>query len=145
MKRIFCLKIAALALVLPYAVSGTTHASDVFNVANGNWTNAASWNLGHVPSGDDVEINNGDTATYTGGSGSNALTFSYTVASGQNTPDLTVTGLSDNGGTIKDGAGNSAVLSGAVTNPAGTLKIDTTAPTVTTSTDGLRSGCTSTL
>ena len=32
--------------------------------------------------------------------------------------------------TITDGAGNAANLSGAVTNPAGTLQIDTTTPTV---------------
>ncbi len=32
--------------------------------------------------------------------------------------------------TVKDGAGNAANLTGAVTNPAGTLQIDTTTPTV---------------
>ena len=32
--------------------------------------------------------------------------------------------------TVKDGAGNAANLTGAVTNSAGTLQIDTTAPTV---------------
>src|SRR6266478_9111911 len=54
-------------LILLMVGVGVVQASDVFNVANGNWTNAANWNLGHVPSADDVEINNGDTATYTGG------------------------------------------------------------------------------
>ena len=54
--------------------------------------------------------------SYTKGSGTTALTFSYTVAAGQNTPDLTVTGLDLAGGaTIKDAAGNNAVLSGADT------------------------------
>ena len=38
-----------------------------------------------------LTLNDGGTATYTGGSGTNALTFSYTVAAGQNTSDLTVT------------------------------------------------------
>src|SRR5437870_3911850 len=38
-------------------------------------------------------LNDGGTATYTGGSGSSALTFSSTVAAGQNTSDLTVSGL----------------------------------------------------
>ena len=33
-----------------------------------------------------LTLNDGGTATYTGGSGTNALTFSYTVAAGQNTP-----------------------------------------------------------
>src|SRR6185312_1283212 len=77
-----------------------------------------------------LTLSDGGTATYTGGSGTSALTFSYMVAAGQNSSDLTVTGTSLNGGTIKDGAGNAANLTGAVTNPSGTLQIDTTAPTV---------------
>ena len=76
-----------------------------------------------------LTLNDGGTATYTGGSGT-ALTFSYTVAAGQNTSDLAVTAVNLNGATITDGAGNAANLSGALT-PAGTLQIDTTAPTVT--------------
>ena len=78
-----------------------------------------------------LTLNDLGTATYVSGSGTAALTFAYTVAAGQNTPDLTVTGLTLNGATIEDLAGNNAVLSGAVKNPAGTLKIDTTAPSVT--------------
>ena len=35
-------------------------------------------------------LNDGGVATYTGGSGTAALTFSYTVAAGQNTADLAV-------------------------------------------------------
>ena len=35
-----------------------------------------------------LSLNDGGTATYTGGSGTSALTFSYTVAAGQNTPEL---------------------------------------------------------
>ncbi len=77
-----------------------------------------------------LTLNDGGTATYSGGSGSNALTFSYTVAAGQNTADLAVTAVNLGTATVKDGAGNAANLTGAVTNPAGTLQIDTTAPTV---------------
>ena len=77
-----------------------------------------------------LTLNDGGTATYTGGSGTNALTFSYTVGAGQNTSDLTVTAVNLNAATITDGAGNAANLTGAVTNPAGTLQIDTTTPTV---------------
>ena len=76
-----------------------------------------------------LTLNDGGTATYTSGSGGTALTFSYTVAAGQNTSDLAVSAVNLNGATIKDGAGNSASLSGAL-SPAGTLQIDTTAPTV---------------
>ena len=77
-----------------------------------------------------LTLNDGGTATYTGGSGSNALTFSYTVGAGQNTADLAVTAVNLGTATVKDGAGNAANLTGAVTNPAGTLQIDTTTPTV---------------
>lgn len=44
--------------------------------------------------------NDGGVATYTSSSGTTALTFTYTVVAGQNTPDLTVTGLNLNGGTV---------------------------------------------
>ena len=77
-----------------------------------------------------LALNDGGVATYTGGSGSNSLTFSYTVAAGQNTSDLTVTAFNLNGATVRDGAGNDANLAGAVTNPSGTLIIDTVAPGV---------------
>ena len=77
-----------------------------------------------------LTLNDGGTATYSGGSGTSALTFSYTVAAGQNTADLAVTAFNANGGTITNGAGNAATMTGAVTNPAGTLQIDTTTPTV---------------
>jgi hypothetical protein len=78
-----------------------------------------------------LRLNDGGTATYASGSGTNALTFSYVVAAGQNTLDLAVTGLILNGATIRDGGGNDAILAGAATNPAGILRIDTTMPTVT--------------
>ena len=64
-----------------------------------------------------LTLNDGGTATYTGGSGTNALTFSYTVAAGQNTPDLAVTAVNLDTATVTDGAGNAANLTGAVTNP----------------------------
>ena len=79
-----------------------------------------------------LNLNDGGTATYVSGSSSSALTFTYTIAAGQNTSDLQVNGF--NGAIIQDGAGNSANLSGITAanpvNPTGTLKIDTTAPTV---------------
>src|SRR5205085_843262 len=79
-----------------------------------------------------LALNDGGAATYTGGSGSNSLTFSYTVTAGQNTPDLTVTAFNLNGATVRDAAGNNANLAGAVTNPFGILTIDTVAPGVPT-------------
>ena len=87
-----------------------------------------------------LTLNDGGTATYSGGSGSSALTFSYTVAAGQNTPDLTVTAVNLNSATVTDGAGNAANLTGAVTNPAGTLQIDTTTSTVSSLVESPASG-----
>nr|AWM05856.1 hypothetical protein CIT39_04905 [Bradyrhizobium symbiodeficiens] len=77
-----------------------------------------------------LTLNDGGKATYTSGSGTNTLTFSYTVGAGQNTSDLTVTAVNLNAATVKGGTGVAANLTGAVSNPSGTLQIDTTAPTV---------------
>ncbi len=96
-------------------VTLTIHLSEVVMVAG-------------VPT---LTLNDGGTATYATGTGTNALNFNYTVAAGQNTADLAVTAVNLGSATVKDGAGNAANLSGAVSNPAGTLQIDTTAPTVT--------------
>ena len=76
-----------------------------------------------------LTLNDGGTATYSGGSGTNALTFSYTVGAGQNTAALAATAVNLNGGTIKDGAGNAANLSLTGLTQTGP-QIDTTAPTV---------------
>ncbi len=78
-------------------------------------------------------LNDGGTATYGGGSGSTTLVFSHTVLAGQNVADLAVTSLSLNGAALKDAAGNLANTTAAAGyNPAGTLRIDTTVPTVAT-------------
>ena len=76
-----------------------------------------------------LTLNDGGTATYTGGSGTNALTFSYTVAAGQNTADLTATAVNLNRRTITDGAGNAANLSLTGLTQSGP-QIDTTTPTI---------------
>jgi hypothetical protein len=72
-----------------------------------------------------LTLNNGGTASYASGSGSNALKFTYTVAPGQNIADLAVTAFNMGAATIKNGAGTGANLSGAVTSLSGTLQIDT--------------------
>src|SRR5262249_19152452 len=74
-----------------------------------------------------LTLNDGGTATFTGGSGTNALTFSYTVGAGQNTASLAATALNLNSATIKDGAGNVANLSLVGLSQVGP-QIDTTAP-----------------
>ena len=75
-----------------------------------------------------LTLNDGGTATYTGGSGSTALTFSYTVASGQNTSDLSAIAVNLGAATITDAAGNAADLSLNSLNQSGP-QIDTVAPT----------------
>ena len=89
-----------------------------------------------------LTLNDGGTATYTGGSGSNALTFSYTVGAGQNTAALAATAVNLNSATVTDGAGNAANLSLTGLTQSGP-QIDTTTPTVssvTTSGSGITSG-----
>ena len=55
-----------------------------------------------------LALNNGGTVSYTSGTGSNALIFSYTVGAGDDTSDLAVTAFNLNGATVSDAAGNSA-------------------------------------
>jgi probable HAF family extracellular repeat protein/autotransporter-associated beta strand protein len=50
-------------------------------------------------------LNDNEVATYTAGSGSDNLKFTYTVQPGDNVADLQVTGLNLNGGTIEDTTG----------------------------------------
>ena len=76
-----------------------------------------------------LSLNDGGTATYVSGSGTSALTFSYTVLAGQNTPDLMVSAVNLNGATITDGSGNAASLS-LTGLSQGSPQIDTTPPTV---------------
>ena len=80
---------------------------------------------------------------YVSGSGTSALTFTYTVQAGDTSGDLDYVGttsLALNGGTIRDAATNDAVLTLATpgaTNSLGANKIivvDTTAPTATVTT-----------
>lgn len=63
-------------------------------------------------------------ANYSSGSGSATLTFTYVVQAGDTTADLDVVGttaLALNGGSIRDGAGNNAVLTLPVPGAAGSL------------------------
>ena len=71
-----------------------------------------------------LTLNDGGTATYKSGSGTNALTFSYTVASGQNTSALALTAVN---GTITDLDGHAlstsnlpATFAGVVVGSGGT-------------------------
>jgi hypothetical protein len=80
---------------------------------------------GGIPS---VALSSGGSGTYVSGSGTTTLLFSYTVASGQNTPDLAITAFNLKAATIRDSTGNDANVAGAITNPSGILAVDTVAP-----------------
>jgi VCBS repeat-containing protein len=94
----------------------------LFKLAFGEAVDVAG---GGIPT---LTLNDGGTATLTGGSGTNDLTFSYTVeGSDANSSLLAVTGINLNGATIEDGAGNNAVLNNVATNFPG-LAIDNSVP-----------------
>ena len=84
-----------------------------------------------------LALNDGGHAVYAGGTGTGVLTFTYTVAAGQNTAALAVTGASAG---FQDIAGNVPTFSGVVGALPGPLQIDTTAPTVTQVTASPASG-----
>ncbi len=75
-----------------------------------------------------LQLNDGEVAGYTGGSGTNTLTFAYAVQTGDpgdNVADLQVTGLNlPSGSSIVDSNGNS-LSSGSVMADLG-IQIDTT-------------------
>ncbi|GAA0558101.1 Ig-like domain-containing protein [Chitinophaga japonensis] len=72
-------------------------------------------------------------AAYTGGTGTNALTFRYTVQDGDMDMDgISVGGsLALNGGTLQDGAGNNAALALNNTGNTSGVFVNTQRPTVT--------------
>jgi predicted secreted protein len=77
-------------------------------------------------------------ASYVSGSGTTALVFSTTIASGQNDTDgvaIALNALSLNGAILKDSAGNNSVVTSiaVVNNPL--YLVDTTAPTLSITSD----------
>ena len=87
----------------------------------------------------ELALNSGGTASYASGSGTSTLTFTYTVAAGQDANPLdeaSTTALTLNGGTIDDQSSNAALLTLPAPGATGSLSksnivVDTTAPTVT--------------
>lgn len=70
-------------------------------------------------------------ATYTGGSGTETLMFSYTVQPGTNAPQgIAISSLSANGGRIRNGPGLDADLTLRGVPDLSGVRIDTLAPTV---------------
>ncbi len=82
---------------------------------------------------------NGTTvqAAYASGTGTTALTFSYTILSGQtdtNGISIAANSLNLNSGTIKDASGNSATLTHTAVTDNASYMVDTTKPTATLTT-----------
>ncbi len=74
-------------------------------------------------------------ATYSSGSGSTSLLFTYTVQSGDtdaNGISIGANALALNGGTIKDSSSNDAVVTSLLVGDNPSYKVDTTAPTAPT-------------
>ncbi len=95
-------------------------------------------------------------ASYSSGSGTSTLAFSYTVQAGDTASDLNykaTSSLALNGGTIKDAAGNSATLTLPAVDGSDSLAgnsalvVDGSAPTIAVSSDvsSLKAGETATL
>src|SRR5271168_2395866 len=100
---------AGVTSVADSAPSGDLDAGKVVTITL-NFSGAVTL-TGGVPT---LSLNDGGTATYTSGSGTKALKFTYTVAAGQNTSALVVSGISLQGASIRDDIENNAVLTGAV-------------------------------
>ena len=87
-----------------------------------------------------LSLNIGGTtvqAAYASGSGTTALTFTYTVLSGQtdaNGISIDLNSLNLNSGTIKDAAGNSATITHTAVTDNASYMVDTTAPTASVTT-----------
>ncbi|MFM7265959.1 MAG: nitrous oxide reductase family maturation protein NosD, partial [Cyanobium sp.] len=82
-----------------------------------------------------LALNSGGTATYTSGSGSNRLTFTYVPGPGDSATDLSTraSGALNAGAMIRDAAGNAVNASSFDNlNPAGIVAVDGTAPSVAT-------------
>jgi trimeric autotransporter adhesin len=86
-----------------------------------------------------LTLNSGGSASYASGSGSNTLTFNYTIGAGDSAVDLdysATNSLALSGGTIKDIAGNNATLTlptvggGSSLGGQKNLVIDGVAPTL---------------
>ncbi|RYY06183.1 MAG: hypothetical protein EON55_23995, partial [Alphaproteobacteria bacterium] len=88
-----------------------------------------------------LSLSDGGVATYDPAtSTANSLVFRHTVLAGQNSAGVSVTAVNLGGATVTDRAGNNANLAAVVTNPAGTVVVDTVAPTILSVTTNPGSG-----
>jgi VCBS repeat-containing protein len=118
------------------AITSTTGIQN--NFLNAGDTISATVNfteLVNVTGTPQITLNIGGTlvkANYVSGSGTSALTFSYTILAGQtdaNGISINANSLGLNGGTIKDAVGNNATQGFALLTDNISYKVDTTAAT----------------
>jgi hypothetical protein len=108
--------------------NGTLNAGDVVTVS------ATFSELVNVTGAPHLALNIGGTAVqanYVSGSGSNVLTFNYTILSSQNDANgisIDANALSLNAGTIKDAVGNSAILATASVTDNASYAVDNSVP-----------------
>ena len=91
----------------------------------------------------ELQLNDGGFAVYNAAASTPTnLAFTYTVASGQNTSALAVTGYVANGGSITELFAVAADMTGATSTLGGLLQIDTTPPAAPTMTPPSYTGTT---
>jgi hypothetical protein len=122
-------------LTAPPSVTGVTASPSTGNEGTGQVINltVSLTAIVTVTGTPTLTLNDGGTAIYSGGSGTNVLTFSYTVVAGQSTSALAITAANlPNGATITDDTATGAVLSGALTTfPDLAIGSSTPSPTLT--------------
>lgn len=146
------------SIVVDGVAPGVTSVSS--STANGSYTTGQTVSIQvvfgtvvNVTGTPQLTLSTGTPATtavnYVSGTGTNTLNFTYTVAAGNNSADLdyaTTGALGLNGGTIRDGALNNAVLTlptPGTTNSLGNNKaivVDTAVPTVSSVTSSKTDG-----
>lgn len=120
-------------------VNGSTATTGVVTTSGSVTISVTFSQIVNVAGTPTLTLNDGGTASYVSGAGSNVLVYIYTPASGQNTSALAVTGAS---GTITDTAGGTANLTTSTVTFAG-LVVETTPPTIVlspTSSEALQGG-----
>ncbi len=124
--------------IAPTVSSVTVPANGTYGVGQNldftvNWSEAVTVNTGGGTPRIALTLDTGGTvdASYLSGSGTTALVFRYTVASGNSDPTgVTVGALTLNGGTLSDAAGNDAVLTLNSVGATAAVLVDGIAPTV---------------
>ena len=92
--------------VVSVTATGTGVTNDTGTITNGTvvaFTVNLTANVTVAGGTPTLTLNNGGTATYVSGSGTNALVFTYTVGSGQSTSGLAITSVNlPSGATVQD-------------------------------------------